>query len=406
MEFGYMRYSISSKKNNAYLLFREGLFGLLLMFGEISIKRSGEQAGKDVAACSGRFVLYRDLDGTTYEVDLPLTSHVDVAELREKLGLPSYIDLDYFPMRSAIVTIWAAVNAPRLHELYPNAFGKVVSKNPIPALLFGGAAVKIHCPSANAGGSLERPIKDTDFIVPKKQGVDFYRLLLQMDKAFGTQYKSFATANDRRFNAWRHGERYRLTTICDITADGLPKITILDLFCDIIDLRHKVDIREAFPRYKENLYTVGLENLIISKAQFIFDMPKEYLEELKQHGCDYRVLSYPYYARDKIIIGMEEKDIKDVCAIFLDHEIGAGPEKINAQKMRKVLEKDKKLALTVALNLKNLLERADVLARWMSKNEVSTVTQRVQELLRALPVVDKKWDKPWWNTAVETPIIE
>jgi len=39
MEFGYMRYSISSKKNNAYLLFREGLFGLLLMFGEISIKR-------------------------------------------------------------------------------------------------------------------------------------------------------------------------------------------------------------------------------------------------------------------------------------------------------------------------------------------------------------------------------
>jgi len=42
MEFGYMRYSISSKKNNAYLLFREGLFGLLLMFGEISIKRSGE----------------------------------------------------------------------------------------------------------------------------------------------------------------------------------------------------------------------------------------------------------------------------------------------------------------------------------------------------------------------------
>jgi len=42
----------------------------------------------------------------------------------------------------------------------------------------------------------------------------------------------------------------------------------------------------------------------------------------------------------------------------------------------------------------------------MSKNEVSTVTQRVQELLRALPVVDKKWNKPWWNTAVETPIIE
>ncbi|MEM1563046.1 MAG: hypothetical protein QW161_00020 [Candidatus Bathyarchaeia archaeon] len=359
-----------------------------------------------VVGPKGKFVLYRDLDGTTYEVDLPLTSYVDVKELRDALGLPSYIDLSYFPMKSAMVVLWAAVNAPKLHELYPNAFEKVASKNPIPALLFGGAAVKIHCPSANAGGSLERPIKDTDFIVPKKQGVDFYKLLLKMDRAFGTQYKSFATANDRRFNAWRHGERYRLTTINDVTPEGLPKITVLDLFCDVIDLRHRVDVREVFPNYKENLYTIGLENLIISKAQFILDMPKECAEELKKCECDYRILSYPYYAKDKIIVGMEEKDVKDVCAIFLDHEIGVGAEKIDAQKMRRILEKDRKLALTVTLNLKNLVEKTDVLKKWMSKSEVSIVTYRIQELLKVLPVIDKKWDKPWWNTAVETPIIE
>jgi hypothetical protein len=358
------------------------------MFNDNSIKFDEKSVGGK-AAYPSKFVLYRDLDGTTYEVDLPLTSNVNVEELREELGLPSYIDLNYFPMRSAIVTIWAAANAPKLHELYPKAFEKVVSKNPIPALLFGGAAVKIHCPNANAGGSLERPIKDTDFIVPKKQGINFYKLLLNLDKAFGTQYKSFATANDRRFNAWRHGERYRLTTICGMTDEGLPKITVMDIFCDAIDLRHKVDVRETFTAYKENLYTVGLENLIILKAQFIFDLPKEHLEDFRQHGYDYRILSYPYYSRDKILVGMEEKDIKDVCAIFLDHEIGVGPEKINAQKMRRILERDKKLALTVTLNLKNLLEKADVLARWMSKNEVSTVTQRIQELLRALPVVDK-----------------
>ncbi|MEM3752793.1 MAG: hypothetical protein QXM65_07610 [Candidatus Bathyarchaeia archaeon] len=354
----------------------------------------------------GKCVLYRDLDGTTYEVDLPLTSYVDAEKLRDALGLPSYIDLNYFPMKSAMVVLWAAVNAPKLHELYPSAFEKAVSKNSIPALLFGGAAVKIHCPSANAGGPLERPIKDTDFIVPKKQGVDFYKLLLKMDRAFGTQYKSFATANDRRFNAWRHGERYRLTTINDITPEGLPKITVLDLFCDVIDLRHRVDVREAFQNYKENLYTVGLENLIISKAQFILDMPKECADELKKCECDYRILSYPYYSKDKIILGMEEKDIKDVCAIFLDHEVGVGAEKVDVKKMRHILEKDKKLALTVTLNLKNLVEKSNVLRKWMSKSEFSTVTYRVQELLKALPVVDKKWDKPWWNTAVETPIIE
>ena len=353
-----------------------------------------------------RFILYRDLDGTAYDVELPLTSNVDVEELRESLGLPSYIDLNYFPMRSAMVTLWASVNAPKLHELYPRAFEKRVSKEPIPALLFGGAAVKILCRSANSGGSLARAIKDTDFIVPKKQGIDFYKLLLNMHKAFGTQYKSFATANDRRFNMWRHGERYRLTTINGITEDGLPKITVLDLFCDCIDLRHKVEVKDVFERFRENLYTIGLEHLLLSKAQFILDMPKECIEQLRRCECDYRILSYPYYAEDKIITGMEDKDVKDVCAIFLDHEIGTGREKIDSQKLRKLLEKDKKLALTVTLNLKNLIEKSDVLKKWMSKSEVSTVTDKIGALLKELPKVDKKWDKPWWNTAVETPTIE
>ncbi len=336
---------------------------------------------------------------------MPLTSNVDPHELMENLGLPSYIDLNYFPMRSAMVTLWASANAPRLHEFYPRAFEKKVSKNPIPALLFGGAAVKIHCRSANAGGSLEREIKDTDFIVPKKQGVDFNKLLLNMNKAFGTQYKSFATANDRRFTAWRHGERYRLTTINGITDEGLPKITVLDLFCDCIDLRHKVEVTDVFERYKENLYTIGLEHLLISKTQFILDMPKERMEELKQCEQDYRILSYPFYAEDKIILGMENKDVKDVCAVFLDHEIGAGTEKIDSQRMRKILEKDKKLALTVTLNLRNLVEKSDVLRKWMSESEVLTVTDRIKALLKELPTFDKKWDKPWWNTAVETPIV-
>ena len=363
--------------------------------------------GKEsIAGLPKKFVLYEDLDGTIYDVELPLTSSVDPKELREKLGLPSYIDLNYFPMRSAMVTLWAAVNAPRLHELYSEAFEKKVSKKPIPALLFGGAAVKIHCRSANAGGSLARKIKDTDFIVPKKQGMDFYKLLLNMDKAFGTQYKSFATANDRRFSTWRHGERYRLTAINGITEEGIPTITVVDLFCDCVDLRHKVEVKDVFKRYKENLYTVGLEHLLLTKAQFIFDMPKERMEELRECGQDYRILPYPYYPKDKVIIGMEEKDVKDVCAVFLDHNIGKGAEEIDSQRMKKILGRDKRFALTVTLNLRNLVERQDVLRKWVSKSEVSTVTNRLEALLKELPAVDKKWDRPWWNTAVETPVIQ
>jgi hypothetical protein len=359
-------------------------------------------------ATKKKFVLYEDMDGTVYDVDLPLTSTVDPRELRKNLSIPAYVDLDYFPMKSAMVILWASMNAPKLHELYPNAFKKKVSKKPIPALLFGGAAIKIHCQSANGTGPLARDLKDTDFIVPKKQGIAFYKLLLSMDNAFGTMYKSFATANDRRFNTWRAGERYRLTTINGITVDGLPMITVLDLFCDRINLRHRVEVKDLslFERYKENLYTIGLEGMLLSKGQFIFAMPKETTEELKQKGQEYRILQYPYFAKDRIIIGMEEKDLRDVAAIFLDHEIGKGNEKINVQPMRKAFAKDKKLALTVTLNLKNLLERPEILAKWLSRNEASVVTSKIETLFKELPKVENKWDKPWWDTEVETPIIQ
>lgn len=352
-----------------------------------------------------KFALYEEIDGTIYEVELPLTSNVDPNDLREKLGLPTYIDLDYFPLKSAMVALWASANAHRLHEQYPHAFERRVSDKPIPALFFGGAAVKIHCKSANAGGSLERHIKDTDFIVPKKYGSSFSKLLLGMDKAFGTQFKYFRPKNDLIFNAMRQGERYRIRTINGITEEGFPTVTVLDIFCDYIDLRHKIDVRKAFAHCAENLYTIGLENLILSKAQFIMDYPKSELAILKEHEQEFRILPYTDYSPDKLVLGMEEKDTKDVCAVFLDHPIGKGPEEIDADKMRETLEKDKKLALTVELNLQNLKDRTEQLEKWLKKSDVAIVSSRINELLTHLPTVDRKWDKPWWNTAVETPSI-
>jgi len=351
-------------------------------------------------------VLYEDVDGTTYEVELPLTSNVEPEEIREELGVPSYVDMDYFPMKSAMVTIWAAVNAKELHKRYPQVFKKRVSKKPIPVLLFGGGAVKILCEDANCQGSLSRKLKDTDYVVPKKQGLDFYKLLLNMHEAFGTMYKSFKTKSDGLFNAMRHGDRYRIRTIEGIAEGGIPMVGVMDLLCDRIDLRHEIKVEDAFERYKENLYTIGLEYLILSKTQFIMDYPKEKLDKLREHNQEYRILPYPYYADDKVVLGMEDKDAKDVCAIFLDHSIGNGIGEISSDKIRKVLRKDQKLALTATLNLANLAEKTDMLKKWVKKREAATITGRIQTLLKGLPKVDKKWDKPWWNTAVETPIIE
>ncbi len=347
-------------------------------------------------------VLYQDDYGATYEVELPLFSKVSPDVIRDKLGLPSYIDLDYFPMKNALVTIWAALNAPELHKRYPEGYAKKISDKPIPVLMFGGAAIKIHCPHANASGSLARAIKDSDFVVPKKQGGDFNRLLLGMEKAFGTRYKAFRTKSDMIFNGMRQGERYRIRTINGVTKNGLPTVTVLDILCDSINFRHKIEVKEEFAKNKENLYTIGLENLILSKCQFILDYPKEKLENC---GCDYRILPYPFYAPNMAVLGMEEKDMKDVCALFLDHPFGKGSEQIDADKMRKTLEKDNRLALTVTLNLRNFVEKSDVLTKWLQKAETAQVVDRIRMLLEVLPKVDKKWNKPWWNTAVETPLI-
>lgn len=102
---------------------------------------------------------------------------------------------------------------------------------------------------------------------------------------------------------------------------------------------------------------------------------------------------------------MEEKDIKDVCSIFVDHAVGEGKGEISQNKMRRILDKDKKLALTVTLNLQNMAARTELLGKWLNVAETSKVVDRINSLLAALPKIDKKWDKPWWNTAVETPLI-
>jgi hypothetical protein len=355
---------------------------------------------------SAKAVLYREADGAKYEVDLPLTSLVDVKKMMSDLGLPSYIDLEYFPMRSAIATIWASQRAYEMHKLYPKAYEKEISNKFIAALLFGGAAMKVHCEHSNGKGALSRSIKDTDFIVPKSQGSSFCKLLLNMAEAFGTQFRFFRTKSDLLFNGMRQGQRYRIRTINGVTPEGLPTVTVLDIFCDYIDLRHKIEVKDSFERSRDNLYTIGLEYLILSKSQFIMDLPRADIHVLKEHRQEFRVLPYNYYSPDKVVLGMEEKDLKDVCAVFLDHPIGKGKEEIDKDKMRKTLDKDKKLALTVTLNLQNMVQRTELLEKWMKKGEIATVVERMQTLLNVLPQVDKKWNKPWWNTAVETPLIQ
>jgi hypothetical protein len=121
---------------------------------------------------------------------------------------------------------------------------------------------------------------------------------------------------------------------------------------------------------------------------------------------EYRILDYPYFKSDRLVIGMEEKDLKDICSILLDYPVGNGVDKLNVDALNSVLGKDKKFALTFRLNFQNLLRYESILEDLgLSNDSVETIMSRANEVLNRVPMVDKKWSHPWWNVDVQTPTI-
>jgi len=328
------------------------------------------------------------------ELDLPLTSNVDPYKLRKELGVPDYVDLGYFPMQRAVVVFHAARHANEFSDEKG-----IVSERPIDVTVFGGAAFKFHCPSCNEG-YLKRDVHDVDFVIKSGYGRKFIRLLTLLGSVYGSRYTHYEQCpEDVEFNSMGRAWRYRVRAINSIEEDGSGIFGEVDIICDKIKLRHAMDFTETLKHPQENLYTVGLVGMIISKCQVI-DMAKK--DQLIGSGEGWRVLPYdliPGYA----VIGMERKDLKDIYALFNDHELGEGPEEIDVKKLSKILG-DKKLRKTVRLNLEFAAESVDrEQFADMGEPYKSRISERIKELLGKLPESTEKWSSPWWETAVETP---
>jgi hypothetical protein len=352
-------------------------------------------------------LLTEDYDKTRYEVETPLTSKIDYKQVREDLHIPDYVESGNYLLERGIVTIWAAGQAASLPGLDTLPQPVKIKDDPIPVLFFGGGAVKLLCKVANDQKSpLYRDIDDIDLITSMKRGQDLYKLLLVLSEVCGTRYYHFVTRTDRRFNAMRAGKRYRVRAIDKITDEDSLKPGTLDLFIDEIDLRHKVDVRSALEEPENHLYTIGPENVLLAKCQYIFDTSRSRHEDLVRYGLEYRILNYPSYKSDKLLIGIEEKDIKDICSILLSHELGEGKGCINVEKFKNMLEKDKKFALTFRLNLESLARNENLLKKiGLPNSSIENIMSKLNVILAGIPVVDKKWSGPWWNVDVETPQI-
>ncbi|MGA1975863.1 MAG: hypothetical protein ABSG92_09530 [Conexivisphaerales archaeon] len=344
-----------------------------------------------------RVRVYFGPGGETFEAEREPRSMVDVEKLRADLKIPSYVDLKPTVMRRAIVALWAATTAP-------STFGKTRDRrkldSPLQPLLMGGAAVKVLSASANeVGGPMNRKIHDLDFILPKSQAGKFVQVLSCLEAVAGSEYMHFLTSNDRRFNALRAGERYRARGI-DWGEDGQPSPSVVDILVDRIEMRHRINVREEFALSERNFHTIGMEKLIISKCQLINEYDPKVVSLPQSAAC--RILRYPPYRKDRTILGMEEKDMLDVSALFID---GGEDGRLDIGRLRRALD-DRKLLLTVRLNLENLVSAENWMkTRGLNGHQISRVHETGRRILSALPVVDQAWSKPWWNTNVETPLV-
>lgn len=331
----------------------------------------------------------------TVRVSLPLGSTIDPGEVKQELGIPDTVDTGYFPIERTLITLWACRNC---HSLWSDL------KHPVNILLFGGGAVKFHCPSANQEGSiLNRKLHDIDFMVDRKSYRNFKEVILRLNERFGNRYLHFMTPFDRRFTGLRGGRRILTHAIHDLEKDGTPQVGVIDVLVDSIEMRHTVDVRSDMKQVSAYPFSIRLHNLLVSKSQMIFDVGHD---EVNMEEEGYRVLNdiYPYFSGRRVLMGMEKKDLLDVCAILLDHDFGDGSEQIDLEMLQKVLNKDKKLRLTVRLNLENLQRQLPELLVGQPEMQ-EAIGMKLTRLIIALPKSSEKWSRPWWNTSVDVPAV-
>ena len=348
--------------------------------------------------------VYEEKDGTRITVDEPLTDNLDTKEIAADLGIPAYVSVEDGIMRRAVAVLWAAW---RPRSALRETLRSEVGRDPIPLLLFGGGAVKMLCPSANQAGSpFHRRIGDLDFVAPWKEGSKVVRLLNGLGGVAGGSYFFFTTKGDRTFNALRGGSRYRVRMLERIH-DGKPFLKDLDIFTDEIELRHTIKFKQDFDLAGQNSYTVGPEKLLLSKLQVIMAAPRDKLPLLQSQNQLFRVLDYPPYKGSEILVGMEGKDMLDVCSLLHDTAEGSlGAVRLDTARIAEALRKDSRFALTCRLNLENLTRRREwMLARGMTEEQASRLIKHARKVLAAIPEQGKGWNKSWWNTDVETPLI-
>jgi len=198
--------------------------------------------------------------------------------------------------------------------------------------LLGGMAVSMRCLSASKA-PLARRYVDIDVIGKRKEVSKINQL-----------FKDLGYKARERFNAL-HGSR--------LIFNDIKNQRRIDVFLDVFQMCHKFDFRDRLGLEPK---TISLSDLLATKLQ---------------------------------IVEINQKDVKDIFALFLDHEV-AGEEtldKLNADYISKLCAEDWGIYKTFTSNLSKLAGFASTTG--LDEEQTKLVMARVEALAKSIEAAPK-----------------
>lgn len=199
--------------------------------------------------------------------------------------------------------------------------------------LFGGMAIRFHCPSATHR-SLQRKYADVDFMALEKQSREIKKFFPEMGYAPRSTFNAMNGSQRLIFNDIERGRR-------------------VDIFLNKFAMCHKFDFRDRLTIDKP---TISLADLLATKLQ---------------------------------VVEISEREYRDIIALMKDHKIGDSdePETINGSYLAHLCANDWGVYKTFTVNISNLktaLEEYQLDDK--AKQEVS---QRLNELQSRIDNISK-----------------
>ncbi|MFZ1022841.1 MAG: hypothetical protein WAN87_01740 [Thermoplasmata archaeon] len=271
------------------------------------------------------------LRGERISIELPIAFRTSPEAARRELGLPDWVDVSDPIVARGVSLLAAARRAePTIH-----------------LATLGGVAHRLRCEASNRTDlGLRRALHDLDVACLHKELPAFRTFLATLREREGGALQFFETNGDRIFNSLGEGRRIRLHMVLDQQASEIA-LGSVDVLADEFRFCHRFDLRSDILAASTQGGTLSPALLLLTKLQFIQRIPAEDREKVPD-----RVL-IPF-GRHDVLIGPEEKDVKDLLALVIDHPIAEVAEGISPGRLSALISVDWGLWRTVSLNLEML----------------------------------------------------